>query len=183
MAKLYSSNMPHIHTEPGQYDHTASAYIIRTDFAEPKIMLHQHKLLKVWLQFGGHIELNENPWQAICHELREETGYDVSQLKVLQPPGRLKKVSNNTLHPIPVSYQTHQFGDTDHFHTDVAFLFITDQPPKHRLGKGESKTIQLFTAKELAALQEVLPDIKETLQFALDTCLSQWEAIDPSKFS
>ena len=33
--------MPHIHTEPGQHDHTASAYIFRTDFSEPKVMLQK----------------------------------------------------------------------------------------------------------------------------------------------
>lgn len=53
--------MPHIHTEPGQHDHTASAYIVRLDEAEPALILHRHKILGQYLQFGGHVELDENP--------------------------------------------------------------------------------------------------------------------------
>jgi len=63
--------MAHIHTQPGQHDHTASAYIVRTDFDEPKIMLHLHRKIGKYLQFGGHVELHETPWQAVVHELRE----------------------------------------------------------------------------------------------------------------
>ena len=66
--------MAHIHTQPGQHDHTASAYIIRTDLDTPRIMLHLHRKIGKYLQFGGHVELNETPWQAVVHELREESG-------------------------------------------------------------------------------------------------------------
>ena len=71
--------MPHIHTLPGEHDATASAYIVRTDLGEPAIMLHRHKKLDTMLQFGGHVELHENPLEAIAHELREESGYDFRQ--------------------------------------------------------------------------------------------------------
>jgi 8-oxo-dGTP diphosphatase len=66
--------MAHIHTKPGQHDFTASAFIIRIDTPKPKVLLHMHKKLGVLLQPGGHIELNENPWQAVHHEIEEETG-------------------------------------------------------------------------------------------------------------
>ena len=45
--------MAHIHTEPGQHDFTASAFIIRTDTPEPKLLLHRHKLVGKYLQIGG----------------------------------------------------------------------------------------------------------------------------------
>ncbi len=53
--------MAHIHTQPGQHDHTASAYIFRVDFDEPKLVLHLHRKINKYLQFGGHIELHETP--------------------------------------------------------------------------------------------------------------------------
>jgi len=53
--------MSHIHTNPGEHDQTVSAFIIRTDTAEPELLLHVHKKLGVLLQPGGHIELNETP--------------------------------------------------------------------------------------------------------------------------
>jgi hypothetical protein len=49
--------MAHIHTEPGQHDFTASAFIIRLDRlderGQPKLLLHKHKKLHKLLQFGG----------------------------------------------------------------------------------------------------------------------------------
>src|SRR4051812_49824476 len=100
--------MPHIHTEDGQHDPTTSAYIVRTDTPEPTILLHKHRKLGKYLQFGGHIELNENPWAAITHEIAEESGYGIDQLTILQPTTLLKKVSGVQMHPLPVSYLTHK---------------------------------------------------------------------------
>lgn len=35
--------MSHIHTNPGEHDLAASAFIIRTDAPEPQLLLHVHK--------------------------------------------------------------------------------------------------------------------------------------------
>lgn len=40
---LYTKGMLHIHTQPGQHDHTVSAYIIRYINDEPYLLLHRHK--------------------------------------------------------------------------------------------------------------------------------------------
>lgn len=74
--------MPHIHEGDGQHDLTAGAFIIRFDQDEPKGLLHFHRKLHKLLPIGGHVELNESPWQAIAHELDEESGYSMSQLMV-----------------------------------------------------------------------------------------------------
>ena len=76
--------MAHIHTEPGQHDHTVSVYLVLLDGKTPEILLHLHKKYRRLMQFGGHVELNEDPWQAIIHELEEETRYVISELKILQ---------------------------------------------------------------------------------------------------
>ena len=58
--------MAHIHNEPGQHDLTVSAFIINvSDKENPKILLCRHKKLGKLLQPGGHVELDENPWQAV----------------------------------------------------------------------------------------------------------------------
>src|SRR5437879_1527745 len=102
--------MPHIHTKPGQHDHTASAYIVRIDGKEPKILLHKHKKSGKYQQFGGHIELDETPWQAVLHEIKEESGYDAKQLMLLQPKERLKSLGDADQHPVPVCHNTHTFS-------------------------------------------------------------------------
>ena len=171
--------MAHIHTKPGQHDHTASAYIIRLDTPEPTIVLHMHKKFGLYIQFGGHIELDETPWQAIAHELVEESGYDLSQLKLLQPKDRMKKINSAALHPYAVCHNTHAIGDA-HYHTDIAYAFITHEPPKAKVAPGESEDIRLFTQKELS----VMPDmqVRDVANFVFDTCLEKWEAVSPSEF-
>ena len=36
------------------------------------VVLHRHKRLGIWLQPGGHIESNEQPWEAAVRETVEE---------------------------------------------------------------------------------------------------------------
>jgi 8-oxo-dGTP pyrophosphatase MutT (NUDIX family) len=172
--------MAHIHTGPGEHDHTTSGYIIRTDQKVPKVMLHRHRKLGVYLQFGGHIELSENPWQALKHEILEESGYDITQLSLLQPPVRMKKLKNGVLHPYPAMYNTHKFDEHhNHYHSDTAYAFVTNQKPKHPIGKLESAEIVLFSRNEIAKLpsSEIYEDIKDTALFILDVLLQKWEQI------
>lgn len=172
--------MPHLHTEAGQHDHTASAYVVRTDTPEPSLVLHMHKKLKQYLQFGGHIELHENPWDAVVHELAEESGYDVNQLKVLQPKLRVKKLSGVQLHPVPVSLLTHKFEGLDHYHTDIAFAFVAYGPPLNAVSEGESEKIDLFTAAELRALagSEIPESVREIGLFILEEALNNWPPVN-----
>lgn len=171
--------MPHIHTEPGQHDFTASAYIVRLDTPEPALMLHMHKKLHKYLQFGGHVELRETPWQALIHELAEESGYDITQLKLLQPTVRLKRLTDTDLHPQPLSIQTHHFPGIDHYHTDIAYAFTTDQKPRNSVAEGESQQLRLFTLKELQELpaDAIYANVRETSIYVLTELLNRWEPV------
>jgi hypothetical protein len=175
--------MPHIHTDPGQHDLTASAYVVRLDTPEPTLMLHMHKKLHRYMQFGGHVELHETPWQAVIHELAEESGYELTQLKLLQPKIRLRSFSDALLHPMPISLQTHQFGDADHYHTDTAFAFVTDEPPKHAIKEGESTEFKYFTLHELRTVSQdqIRENVRETGIFVLEELLRHWQPIDPNR--
>lgn len=178
--------MPHINTEPGQHDHTASAYIFKihpdgdyfqkTGLLAPLMLLHMHKKFKKLLQPGGHIELNENPWQAIKHELLEETGYDLSQLTVMQPAETVRTLSNedSILHPIPFVHNTHKVTD-EHFHTDIGYLFITQEFPDHEVGEGESTDLRWVSREELNAFssQEVTSGVKDIGNAAFDAIDNQ----------
>lgn len=174
--------MPHIHTGPGEHDPTVSAYIVRTDTSRPTLMMHKHKKLGKYMQFGGHIELKEDPWQAITHELREEAGYSIDQLILLQPPNRLEGLRDARLTPYPICLNTHGYGgpsDTTHFHDDICFGFVTDQNPGHPIGEGESAHIQLFTPEDLRALTvtEINENVRDIGIFALEVCLKSWEQV------
>ena len=144
--------MPHIHTGHGQHDTTVSFFIIRTDFEVPKVMFHRHRRLGVLTMFGGHVELHQSPWMAAMAELVEETGYQPSQLAVLQPEVRMTFATRVDIHPIPAVSHTGQYpGDVLHFHSDSMYAFVTDEDPDGRPVDGESTEVALFTASELAA--------------------------------
>lgn len=178
--------MAHIHTEPGQHDHTASAYIIRTDFDEPRIMLHWHKKLGRYMQFGGHIELDESPWMALERELLEETGYHLLELKILQPRDTLRKLSDVALHPTPAVYLTTPFfTQKDHIHTEIAFAFSASGPPIAEIAEGESTDIILLTRSKLESLpnSKIFENVREIGLFIFDTCLTKWEEVDTAEFS
>ena len=49
---------------------TATAFVVDGD----RTLLHWHKRLQQWMPPGGHIELGEDPVQAVLREIEEETG-------------------------------------------------------------------------------------------------------------
>lgn len=63
--------MPHIHEK---IDTTAEALIVYQD----KVLLRIHDKYGMWLGVGGHIELDEDPIQALIREAKEEVGLDIT---------------------------------------------------------------------------------------------------------
>ncbi|MDO5343337.1 MAG: NUDIX domain-containing protein [Candidatus Saccharibacteria bacterium] len=178
--------MPHIHTSPNQHDHTVTAYIIRTDGSYPRVLLHRHKYLGKLLPPGGHIELDETPWAALLHEVREESGYDVSQLMVLQPQLRVRQedVLGVTLHPQPILMNTHDITP-DHYHSDTGYALLVREDPKYFLAAGESTDMRWLTVEDLMSLSgdEIWPNVRNTYLALVDRFMSEWEAVPASYFS
>ena len=175
--------MAHIHTGPGQYDLTVSMYILRLADS-PRLLMHRHKTLGVWLQPGGHVELDETPWQAVAHELREETGYDLDQLCVLQPPLAPPDPYGDVLHPQPVCLRSFPFGvGTNHFHTDLCFAFVADADPRHPIGVGESPDLVWLTRQELSELPQMYEDARQIGMYIFDFLLEEWVRVPASQFS
>jgi 8-oxo-dGTP diphosphatase len=143
-----------------------------------------HRKLDKLLTIGGHIELNETPWQAIKHELEEESGYKLAQLTLLQPKQRIKTLSDATLHPYPVAINTHNITDS-HMHTDISYAFVTEQEPLGDIGLGESRDLRWLTQAEMNDLSklEIYGNTKETYNFLLDECLSSWEHVPTDTFA
>jgi len=175
--------MAHIHTEKGQHDLTVTAYIIRTDTPEPKALLHMHRKHNILLPVGGHVELNETPWQAVSHELAEESGYEFSQLRILQPPLRIKKISKVIQHPYPLSMNTHEVS-VEHNHTDIEYGFVTTEDPKLAIGGTESADLRWVTKAELLALgpDMIFDNTKEIYKFMFDVALAHWESVAVTDF-
>lgn len=175
--------MPHIHTDADQHDLTVTAYILRVDAPEPKALLHMHKKLNVLLPVGGHVELSETPWQAVAHELEEESGYALGQLKVLQPQSRIRKMPKTVLHPMPLSMNTHSIPKS-HFHTDIEYAFVAYTGPALKIAEGESLDVRWVSQEELNNLDstEIYENTKVAYNFMFDEALENWDTVSSDAY-
>jgi|TARA_B100001250_G_scaffold225537_1_gene193442 8-oxo-dGTP diphosphatase len=179
--------MPHIHTKPGQHDITVSAWIIRIVDSEPKVLVHMHRKHGKLMQVGGHIELDETPWQTLAHEMREESGYDISELKILQPTEKSLQIQPKkaVTHPVSVVSNTHKISD-DHYHSDYGYAFIADSEPVGNPAEGESTDLRWLTIAELKQAAEdgyAFEDVVAIYKFIVEQLLSNYYQIDATQFS
>lgn len=161
--------MPHIHTDDGQYDYTASGYIVHDD----KILLIRHKKLPIWAPPSGHVELHQNPVDALYMEIREEAGIHKKDLTLLDPhteTAGFKRVSSTGKEsrriPIPFDIDEHHFGELDHMHIDFGYI-LTSSTNIVKPEPDESQEYKWFTSKELDSLTESPATIIERCKYAL----------------
>jgi ADP-ribose pyrophosphatase YjhB (NUDIX family) len=65
--------MPHIHE---LYDFTVTPFIVFED----KVLFVNHPKYGMWIPPGGHVELDQDPDEALMAEIVEETGLEVEIL-------------------------------------------------------------------------------------------------------
>lgn len=184
--------MPHIHTEPGQHDMTVSAYIVRrSKNGEWLCLVHMHKKVHKLMQIGGHIELHETPWQAVTHELQEESGYTLPELLVAQYTADVVEDDTNVTHPVPFSTNTHlvklsaEQGGYDHYHSDLCYGFVAKDVPQSGVKGNESKDLRWLSIAELekhGKAGEALMDVFRIYKFLL-AHIDSMHVVDPTNFS
>ena len=132
--------MPHIHE---LIDFTASAFIVHED----KILLIHHKKLDTWLQIGGHIELDEDPDEAMMREIEEECGLKVEFIGEMAPCSN-SETTKSLMRPHFINI--HKINDT-HRHCDLGYVFraITTEP---QLEEDGAHDIGWFTYEELCEM-------------------------------
>lgn len=143
--------MAHIHTKHNQHDTTISTYIVMLDGAQPKFLLHMHKKFGKIIQLGGHVELDETPWQAVQHELIEESGYTLAELDVLQPFEEKVHIDNVVVAPVPFIVNTFKVNDI-HYHDDLGFVFVATRKPMSLPLDGESKDLRWLTIADMKTM-------------------------------
>ena len=144
--------MPHIHD---LIDFTVAAYIVNNG----RVALVNHLQLKRWMPVGGHIELNEDPEEALFREIEEETGIDKSQLTVLSSKPEI--VSDGTKFLFTPSFlDIHKITDT-HRHVGITYL-LESKTDKLILAADEHKGIRWFN---LSDLEDKKIDISAAVKF------------------
>ena len=128
--------MPHIHE---LYDFVVSVFIIHKD----RVLLIYHKRYNEWLPIGGHIELNEDPEQALYREIKEECGLNV---KILS---KAPKIGHEGVKPLltPEFVDAHRI---DNKHKHIAFVYFGVASSDHvKLHTREHREYRWVNLKEL----------------------------------
>jgi 8-oxo-dGTP pyrophosphatase MutT (NUDIX family) len=136
-------------TYPGHI--TGSALVV--DMNAGQVLLHYHKSLNRWLQFGGHAVTGETDPAAIAwREAQEETG--LTDL-VFFPESKTPRPADIDIHPIPAAT-----GLPGHLHLDIRYLLVTTQPEQLSATAGESDHFMWLDFDEI-----------ETIENQVDTAL------------
>jgi 8-oxo-dGTP pyrophosphatase MutT (NUDIX family) len=116
---------------------TGSALVVSADGT--KVLLHHHRKLDRWLQFGGHCDGDEDVLGVARKETLEESGIAGLILASARP-------FDLDIHEIPA----HGL-EPGHFHYDVRWMLIAPENAAFTLSE-ESHELRWFTPAEMQAL-------------------------------
>ena len=132
---------------------TGSALVVNFDGS--RVLLHHHRKLDRWLQFGGHCDGDEDILRVARREALEESG--IQGLIVAS-----ERPFDLDIHEIPA-----HGADPAHFHYDVRFMFIAPESASPVISE-ESRDLRWFTAEELDSIP---------LDESLRRMIRKWQAI------
>jgi 8-oxo-dGTP pyrophosphatase MutT (NUDIX family) len=145
---------------PGCFERTAfpahftgSALVVNGDGS--RVLLHHHRKLDRWLQFGGHCDGDEDVLRVARREALEESG--IQGLIVAS-----ERPFDLDIHEIPALG-----GEPAHYHYDVRFMLIAPESAAPVLS-GESRDLWWFTAGEAEGV---------ALDDGLRRMMRKWQAI------
>jgi len=91
---------------------TGSCWIVNS--TKDKVLLTHHLKLNIWVQLGGHTELDETVLESAYREGIEESGFE-----------NLKTISND-IYDIDVHLIPERKGTKAHYHYDIRYVFEAD---------------------------------------------------------
>jgi len=140
--------MAHIHE---LIDFTVGVFIVHDD----KVLLINHKKLNKWLAIGGHIELNEDPDEALLREVKEECGLEI---KIWNNKPDIESEGTKSLYT-PSYLNIHKISGI-HRHV-VLVYFAKTESDKFIFNKDEHNDIRWFSEEDLERPEfNLLPEIK-----------------------
>jgi 8-oxo-dGTP pyrophosphatase MutT (NUDIX family) len=132
---------------------TGSALIVSA--AGDRALLHHHRKLDRWMQFGGHCDGDENVLRVAQREALEESGIEGLIVASARP-------FDLDIHAIPA-----KGGEPAHEHFDIRYVLIA---PEGATGVASEESVELrwFTPDGMAALP---------LDAGLQRMLEKWRAL------
>lgn len=149
--------MPHIHE---RYDFVVNAFIVFNN----KVLLVHHPKYDKWLPMGGHVELDEDPEEALFREIEEETGLEV---EILNSKPNIKFEEAKFLY-VPSYIEVH-YANPPHRH--IALNYFGKAKNTNHIKSEEHDEIKWFSIDDLGdsrySLSEPIKYLcKEALKFA-----------------
>lgn len=148
--------MPHIHY---LYDYTVTVFIVNKI---GKVLLVNHPRYGMWIPMGGHIELDEDPEQALYREIEEETGLKVKILA--DKPNFKSKVVKPVLTP---NYVDVHEANPPHKH--ISFIYFALSKSDNFVKSDEHTDMKWFSKAELNSPKYGL---SESVQFYANQAIS-----------
>ncbi|MDB5238212.1 MAG: hydrolase [Candidatus Kaiserbacteria bacterium] len=150
--------MAHIHDK---IDFTASAFVV----FDNKVLLHKHKKTGLWLQPGGHIELDEDPNEAVLREVREETGLEVELMGESDHTTYAEQGKRELVLP---RFLNRHFFDKTRTHEHIDMVYFARAKSAQLISEGGVE-IGWYTREEISdPAFDLLPDIRKYALMALE---------------
>ncbi len=121
-------------------DFVVAVYIVYDN----KVLLVNHKQLLKWFPLGGHIELNEDPEEALLREIKEECGLEVEMAGTKQV---FDETGTKPLLP-PLYLDIHDIK-APHRHVGLIY-FAQSKSSEAILAPAEHNDIRWFNKEELS---------------------------------
>jgi 8-oxo-dGTP pyrophosphatase MutT (NUDIX family) len=145
----------------------ATVYIVAKINNKPKILLHQHKKLHIWLGIGGHVEQNENPYEAAIREVKEETGLEINITNTKKCPVFSSGVTEIILPFMTLEEYIPRYQNKPaHMHIDFIYFGIAKNP---KVAMAEK--FNWFSSEEIQQL-DLQDEVKYITTQAFKNCLN-----------
>ncbi|OIN89821.1 hypothetical protein AUJ59_00645 [Candidatus Beckwithbacteria bacterium CG1_02_47_37] len=102
-----------------------------------------------WAMPGGYLEMDETAEQAIVREVKEETGYDCSVVKLFRlndNPRRPKENNRQSVALIYLMKPLKKSGIHDHEISEVKWFDLNNLPPVETMAFDHLETIEKYKA-------------------------------------
>ncbi len=152
--------------------YTSSAIIIKND----SVLLHSHKKIKLWLPPGGHVELNEDPVQALHREVLEETGLKIEVINASKMNPRNYKNVYSIIPPFTIFIEAITDNPND-MHEHIDFIYLC----KIVRGKIKNNNWVGFTKNDILKRQDQsynLSTNKELTDELIDLCIQAFKVLE-----
>ncbi len=122
---------------------TATGFLVRGG----QVLLLNHRKLRMWLPFGGHVDPGEDPIEALYREAREETGFEVDVV------GETLPLDMDGVRALPAP-ETILLEDIEpgHVHIDLIY-FVRAVGGAPRLAPAEHSELRWFDREALHSSQ------------------------------